>query len=76
MKKEDIQPWDWQRIFLGEAPPEFLVEILIRTLIIYIALMIIVRLMGKRMGGQLTISELAVMVTLGAIVAPAMQIPH
>jgi hypothetical protein len=32
--------------------------------------------MGKRMGGQLTISELAIMVTLGAIVSPAMQIPQ
>ena len=28
------------------------------------------------MGGQLTISELAIMVTLGAIVSPAMQIPQ
>jgi len=31
--------------------------------------------MGKRMGGQLTISELAVMLTLGAIVSVPMQIP-
>ena len=76
MKKEDIQPWDWQRILFGEAPPEFLVEVFVRTFIIYIALLIIVRLMGKRMGGQLTVSELAVMVTLGAIVSPAMQIPQ
>jgi uncharacterized membrane protein YcaP (DUF421 family) len=76
MKKEDIKPWDWERILFGEAPPEFLAEIFIRTAIIYIALLIIVRLMGKRMGGQLTISEMAVMVTLGAIVSPAMQIPQ
>ncbi|WP_026631005.1 DUF421 domain-containing protein [Dyadobacter alkalitolerans] len=76
MKKEDIQPWDWQRILFGEAPPEFLVEVFVRTFIIYLALLIIVRLMGKRMGGQLTVSELAVMVTLGAIVSPAMQIPQ
>lgn len=76
MKKEDIQPWDWHRILFGEAPPEFLVEVFMRTAIVYIALLIIVRLMGKRMGGQLTISEMAVMVTLGAIVSPAMQIPQ
>ncbi|MCF2488598.1 DUF421 domain-containing protein [Dyadobacter sp. CY347] len=76
MKKEDIQPWDWERILFGEAPPEFLVEVFLRTFIIYVALLIIVRAMGKRMGGQLTVSELAVMVTLGAIVSPAMQIPQ
>jgi hypothetical protein len=51
MKKEDIIPWDWQRILFGQAPPEFLLEVLMRTSIIYIALLIIVRLMGKRMGG-------------------------
>jgi uncharacterized membrane protein YcaP (DUF421 family) len=76
MKKEDIMPWDWQRILFGQAPPEFLLEVFVRTSIIYIALLIIVRTMGKRMGGQLTITELAVMVTLGAIVSPAMQIPQ
>ncbi|MCZ4501113.1 MAG: hypothetical protein JWQ74_3670, partial [Marmoricola sp.] len=76
MKKEDIDPLDWHRILFGEAPVEFLVEVFVRTFIIYMALLIIVRLMGKRMSGQLTISELSLMVTMGAIVAPAMQIPQ
>lgn len=76
MKTEDIEPWDWNRIIFGEAPVEFMAEVFIRTCIIFLALLVIVRLMGKRMGGQLTISELAIMVTLGAIVSPAMQIPQ
>jgi uncharacterized membrane protein YcaP (DUF421 family) len=76
MKKEDIQPWDWQRILFGQAPPEFLLEVFLRTTLIYLALMLVTRGLGKRMGGQLSISELAVMVTLGAIVSPAMQIPQ
>ncbi|QRR00303.1 DUF421 domain-containing protein [Dyadobacter sandarakinus] len=76
MKKEDIKPGDWYRILFGETPVEFMLEILLRTLIIYTVLLVIVRFMGKRMGGQLTISELAVMVTLGAIVSPGMQMPQ
>lgn len=76
MKKEDIDPLDWHRILFGEAPVEFLVEVFARTFIIYIALLIVVRLLGKRMSGQLTISELSLMVTMGAIAAPAMQIPN
>ncbi|WP_207429643.1 DUF421 domain-containing protein [Pedobacter sp. SYSU D00535] len=75
MKKEEIKLSDWQRILFGDAPPEFLLEVFIRTLIIYIALIVIARLLGKRMGGQLTLTETAVMITLGAIVAPAMQLP-
>jgi uncharacterized membrane protein YcaP (DUF421 family) len=71
----DIKPWDWKRILLGEAPPEFMVEVFIRTLIMYFLLLIIIRLMGKRMSGQISITEFSVMITLGAIVSPAMQLP-
>src|SRR5690606_25427884 len=60
----------------GEAPYIFLLEVLLRTLIIYLVFIIIIRFLGKRMAGQLTITELAVMLTLGAIIAPAMQAPE
>jgi uncharacterized membrane protein YcaP (DUF421 family) len=75
MKKEDIQWDDWHRILIGSAPTSFLLEVLIRTVIMYLVLLVVLRLMGKRMGGQLTISELAVMVTLGAIICVPMQVP-
>ena len=75
MKKAEIHWLDWHRILLGPAPAEFLIEVLLRTLLIYLALLVVLRLLGKRMGGQLTISELAVMLTLGAIVSVPMQIP-
>ena len=55
MKKEDIIPGDFYRILFGETPAIFLFEVLLRTLLLYIALLVVVRVMGKRMGGQLTI---------------------
>lgn len=75
MKKEEIHLWDIKRILFGEAPPEFLLEVFIRSLITYILAIVVMRLMGKRMNGQLTIIELAVIVMMGAIVAVPMQIP-
>ncbi len=75
MDKEDIKLSDWQRILIGDAPGEFLVEVFIRTILIYLALLVTMRLLGKRMDGQLTNLELAVMLTMGAIVSPAMQLP-
>jgi uncharacterized membrane protein YcaP (DUF421 family) len=75
MKKEEIHLDDIKRILFGQAPPIFLLEVLIRTLIIYIFLLFVVRWLGKRMSGQLTIMEMAVMLTLGAIVSVAMQVP-
>jgi len=76
MKKEDIHLGDWKRIIMGNAPGEFMLEIVVRTLIIYLILLIVMRLLGKRMGAQLTITETAVMLTLGAIVSVPMQIPE
>lgn len=76
MEKEDIKIGDIHRILFGEAPELFLVEVLGRSLFIYFLLLVAVRLMGKRMSGQLTISEMAIMVMLGAIVSPAMQLPN
>lgn len=76
MKKEEIFLSDISRILFGNAPVDFTLEVLFRTIIIYLTLIVILRIMGKRMSGQLTISELAVMVTLGAIVSAPMQIPE
>src|ERR1700712_3879237 len=75
MKKEDIHLGDLSRLLLGEAPPVFLLEVFIRTLVVYVFLLFILRWLGKRMSGQLTIMELAVMLTLGAIVSASMQLP-
>ncbi|MCW3073915.1 MAG: hypothetical protein JWP69_984 [Flaviaesturariibacter sp.] len=75
MKKEEIHLWDIKRILFGQAPPEFLLEVLIRSLILYLAAIVVMRWMGKRMNGQLTIIEFSVMVTMGAILASPMQVP-
>lgn len=75
MKKEEIQLWDWQRIFIGEAPAEFMLEVFIRTVIIYLLLLIAVRILGKRMSANITTFEMSVMLTLGAVVSVPMQAP-
>jgi uncharacterized membrane protein YcaP (DUF421 family) len=52
-----------------------MLEVFIRTIIVYIAVLITWRLLGKRMNAQLTITELAVMITLGGIASVPMQLP-
>ena len=75
MKKEEIHFFDIKRWLIGQTTPDFMLEVFIRTILIYLFLLLIVRLFGKRMAAQLTLSELAVMLTLGAIVSPVMQLP-
>lgn len=73
MKEENYRFWDWQRILIGNNPWGFIFEVLGRTLVIYLCLMVVMRLLGKRMNAQLTIMDLAVMLTLGAIASVPMQ---
>lgn len=75
MDKDDIEITDWYRILFGEAPPEIIIEVAIRSIILYIVLVFIVRLLGKRTNSILTITERAVFITLGAIVAMPMHGP-
>src|SRR5215203_4764619 len=75
MDKDDIKINDWYRILFGEAPPEIIVEVAIRSIILYMALVFVVRLLGKRTNSILTITERAVFITLGAIVAMPMHGP-
>jgi uncharacterized membrane protein YcaP (DUF421 family) len=75
MKKEEIHLNDIERILFGQAPGAFLLEVLIRTVIIYGVLLLVLKLMGKRMDGQISIIEMAVMIVLGAILGVGTQIP-
>ncbi|GAB3817376.1 hypothetical protein [Pontibacter rugosus] len=75
MNKDGLELWNWRRIIIGEVPVEFMLETLFRTIIVYLFLIFILRMLGKRMNAQLTLTEMAVMITLGAIVSPAMQLP-
>jgi uncharacterized membrane protein YcaP (DUF421 family) len=75
MKKEDIHFGDWSRWLFGEAPPSFLGETALRAFLIFAVMLVIMRLMGRRMKGQMSVTELAVVLTLGAVIAGPMQIP-
>lgn len=70
-----MQTSPWKQIFFGNAPPLFLVEVIFRAVVMYAALLLTLRLLGKRMNGQLSVTELAVMISLGAIVSVPMEVP-
>jgi hypothetical protein len=75
MKKEAIHLGDWHRLFIGEAPLEFMLEVVLRTLIIYLALLLTMGLLGKRMNAQLNVAELSLIIMLGGVGSVAMQLP-
>ena len=75
MKPEDIKLTDWMRMLLGDAPPEFLIEVAIRMIFIYLLLVLGMRLMGRRMEAMLTRNENIALVTLAAAGGIALLMP-
>lgn len=75
MKPEETHIFEWGRVFVGDVPPAFLFEVLLRMAAGYIILIVSMRVLGKRMAAQLTRNELASVTSLAAgvglpIVAP------
>jgi uncharacterized membrane protein YcaP (DUF421 family) len=57
---------DWKKFLIGEEKLEFLLEISLRTLIMYFIIVIGLRLLGKRGVRQLSVFELVVIISLGS----------
>lgn len=57
---------DWFRVFFSDQPYSFFIEIVIRTLIMFVAAVVTLRLAGKREVQQLSIFEMVMIVTLGS----------
>lgn len=70
-----VEPFDWQRMLLGDSDPLFLAEIGVRTLLLYLFSLAMVRIMGKRGMAQLTPFEFVIIVALGSAVGDPMFYP-
>lgn len=57
---------DWTKFFLGENDFTFLIEIGLRTIIMYFIILVGLKLLGKRGVSQLSVFELVVIISLGS----------
>jgi len=57
---------DWKNFLIGEENWEFMLEIALRTFIMYFIILIGLRLLGKRGVRQLSVFELVVIISLGS----------
>jgi uncharacterized membrane protein YcaP (DUF421 family) len=75
MKPEQFHLTDWLRIFIGEVPGMFYVEVIIRAAVVYLILMTSMRLMGKRMAAQLSRTEMVALVAIAASIGIPIMAP-
>lgn len=72
----DFIPFDLHRLLLGLAPPLYLLEIVARVLMMFVVLMILVRLLGKRGQQNLSPMQQMLMIALGSAAGDVMLYPQ
>lgn len=72
---DPVVPFDLQRMFLGDAPPLFLLEIAFRTALIYLYAILLIRWIGGRSVAQMSVVEFLLVIALGSAVGDAMFYP-
>ena len=64
---------DWEALFINDLDWEFAIEIVIRTLIMFAAILIFLRTSGKKGVKQLSIFEVAIIIGLGSAAGDPMS---
>lgn len=72
---EPVVAFDLGRMLIGDEPPLFLLEIALRTVIIYAYTLFLIRWIGSRSIGQLSLVEFLLVIALGSAVGDAMFYP-
>lgn len=75
MTPADYQFFDLHRVFIGDLPWTFTIEIIIRTVVMYLYTLWLVRMLGKRVAGQLSLVEFMIVVAIGSAVGDPMLYP-
>ena len=73
---DPVIPFDLQRMLFGDMPVLFLLEILVRTVIVYAYGLLLLRWLGSRTIGQLSTVEFLLVIALGSAVGDAMFYPE
>ena len=71
----DFIPFDWLRVFLGEQPPAYLLEVALKCVIVFCLLLLVMRLMGKRGQNNLSPMQQMLMIALGSAAGDVLLYP-
>ena len=66
MDQAQIIAFDWHRLWIGDLTPWFMLEVCFRTAVMFVWLLLMIRVIGKRGVGQFSVLELSIVVALGS----------
>lgn len=74
--ESNITAFDWERLLLGLPPKLYMVEILLKALVIFALLVLVMRLIGKRGQKDLSPMQQMLLIALGSAAGDAMLYPQ
>jgi uncharacterized membrane protein YcaP (DUF421 family) len=75
MNPEEFGFFDLERIFMGDVPLDFLLEVIIRITFLFFLIVVSMRLVGQRMASSINKNDLAATVSIAAAIGIPMQEP-
>lgn len=72
---DEVTPFEWARLFLGEQPRLFYAEVALRVVVIFAATFLIFQLLGKRSRKQASTFDTLVTIALGSAIGDVMFYP-
>ena len=73
---DPFEPFNWYRLFIGDQPLLFYLEIVFRTVFIFIYAILLIRYMGKRGSRNLSTFENVVIIALGSATGDSLFYPQ
>ena len=72
----DFEPFDWLRIFVGEAPLGYYGELALKVLIVFAVLVVVMRILGKTGRDHLSPLQQMLLIALGSAAGDVMLYHH
>jgi hypothetical protein len=73
--EKNFEPFDWMRIVVGEQPPAYLLEVALKCLLIFLLLLLVMRMIGKRGQANLSPMQQMLLIALGSAAGDALLYP-
>ena len=73
--EENIRAFDWERLLIGLPPELYLLEIVFKAVIIFLLLLLVLRMLGKRAQQNISPMQQMLMIALGSAAGDALLYP-
>ena len=74
--EHDVRPFDWERLLIGLPPELYLLEIAFKAVVVFLILLLVLRMLGKRAHHNLSPMQQMLLIALGSAAGDVMLYPE